>query len=88
MMQVRLTLLNDNDNLYQYKLCSLIIEVVCFENIGKKIETFLVLAQCRSFMETAKRLYCSQPTISNHIQQLEEQFQCKLFHRSGKKTSN
>ncbi|MGF9713995.1 LysR family transcriptional regulator [Paenibacillus sp. JMULE4] len=50
----------------------------------EKIETFLVLAQCRSFMETAKRLYCSQPTISNHIQQLEEQFQCKLFHRSGK----
>jgi len=50
----------------------------------EKIETFLVLAECSSFIETAKRLYCSQPTISNHIQQLEEQFHCKLFYRNGK----
>lgn len=50
----------------------------------EKLETFLVLAECGSFVETARRLYCSQPTISNHIQQLEEQFQGKLFHRSGK----
>ncbi|TBL77290.1 LysR family transcriptional regulator [Paenibacillus thalictri] len=49
-----------------------------------KLETFLVLADCSSFIETAKRLYCSQPTITNHIHQLEEQFQTKLFHRSGK----
>ncbi|MEI7026059.1 LysR family transcriptional regulator [Paenibacillus sp. y28] len=50
----------------------------------EKIETFLVLAECSSFMETAKRLYCSQPTITNHIHQLEDQFKTKLFHRSGK----
>lgn len=50
----------------------------------EKIETFLVLAECRSFNETAKRLYCSQPTISNHIHQLEEQYETRLFHRSGK----
>src|SRR5690606_31178818 len=39
---------------------------------------------CRSYSETAKRLYCSQPTISYHIQQLEEHFHTQLFHRSGK----
>ncbi|MEK3723360.1 LysR family transcriptional regulator [Paenibacillus sp. FSL H8-0034] len=50
----------------------------------EKIETFIVLADCSSFTETAKRLYCSQPTISNHIQQLEEMFKTTLFHRSGK----
>jgi DNA-binding transcriptional LysR family regulator len=50
----------------------------------EKIETFIVLADCSSFTETAKRLYCSQPTISNHIQQLEELFKTTLFHRSGK----
>lgn len=50
----------------------------------EKLETFLVLAECCSFVETAKRLYCTQPTISNHIHQLEEQFECKLFYRTGK----
>lgn len=49
------------------------------------METFLVLAECGSYVETAKRLYCSQPTISNHIHQLEAQFQATLFHRSDRK---
>lgn len=49
-----------------------------------QIEAFIVLAECKSFTETAKRLYRSQPTISNHIQQLEELFHATLFHRSGK----
>jgi DNA-binding transcriptional LysR family regulator len=50
----------------------------------EKIETFIALADCSSFTETAKRLYCSQPTISNHIQHLEELFKTTLFHRNGK----
>ncbi|MFT9846424.1 LysR family transcriptional regulator [Aneurinibacillus sp. REN35] len=49
-----------------------------------KLETFIVLANCRSFTEAAKHLYCSQPTISNHIQQLEEMLTATLFYRSGK----
>ena len=53
-------------------------------NTLEKMETFLVLAECCSFTEAAKRLYCSQPRISHHIQQLEEQFGAKLFLRSGK----
>jgi DNA-binding transcriptional LysR family regulator len=50
----------------------------------EKFQTFIVLADCGSFTETAKRLYCSQPTISNHIQHLEELFNTTLFHRTGK----
>ncbi|WP_138756136.1 LysR family transcriptional regulator [Paenibacillus sinopodophylli] len=49
-----------------------------------KLQTFLTLVECRSFTETAKRLYTSQPTVSNHIQQLESQYGTALFHRSGK----
>jgi DNA-binding transcriptional LysR family regulator len=49
-----------------------------------KLQTFLTLADCRSFTETAKILYTSQPTVSNHIQQLESQYGTALFNRSGK----
>ncbi|MCS7459224.1 LysR family transcriptional regulator [Paenibacillus doosanensis] len=50
----------------------------------ERLETFLTLAECGSFTETAKRLYCSQPTISGHIQQLEELLDAKLLVRSGR----
>jgi DNA-binding transcriptional LysR family regulator len=49
-----------------------------------KLQTFLTLADCHSFTETAKKLYTSQPTVSNHIQQLENQYGAVLFNRSGK----
>ncbi|GAC43267.1 LysR family transcriptional regulator [Paenibacillus popilliae] len=49
-----------------------------------KMETFLALAEYGSFSETAKRLFCSQPTVTNHIQQLEEKFEATLFIRAGK----
>ncbi|MEE1131872.1 MAG: LysR family transcriptional regulator, partial [Caryophanon sp.] len=35
-----------------------------------RYKTFMILAECKSFTETAKRLFCSQPTVSQHIQQL------------------
>jgi DNA-binding transcriptional LysR family regulator len=31
-----------------------------------------------------RRLYCSQPTVSHHIQQLEQHFDTVLYHRSGR----
>ncbi|PZD93278.1 hypothetical protein DNH61_21785 [Paenibacillus sambharensis] len=49
-----------------------------------RFQTFIALAECRSYTETARRLYCSQPTITNHIQQLEELYQVQLFERSGR----
>ncbi|WP_245980125.1 helix-turn-helix domain-containing protein [Peribacillus asahii] len=54
-------------------------------NTLEKMESFIVLAECHSFTEAARRLYCSQPTISHHINKLEENFDSKLFHRSGRK---
>jgi LysR family transcriptional regulator, transcriptional activator of the cysJI operon len=53
----------------------------------EKMQSFLVLVECRSFTEAAKRLYCSQPRISHHIQQLEEFFGTKLLIRAGKKVN-
>ncbi|WP_230986790.1 LysR family transcriptional regulator [Cohnella fermenti] len=50
----------------------------------ERLETFIVLAECGSFTEAAKKLFCSQPTISHHIQKLEEQFAAPLFIRTGK----
>ncbi|WP_282938922.1 LysR family transcriptional regulator [Paenibacillus sp. RC67] len=55
--------------------------------IFEKMDTFLTLAECGSFTETAKQLYCSQPTISAHIQQLEEMLDAKLLIRSGRSVS-
>ncbi|QAV11942.1 LysR family transcriptional regulator [Brevibacillus agri] len=57
---------------------------VLLMNTLEKMETFIVLAECGSFTESAKRLFCSQPTISHHIQQLEELFESPLVQRSGK----
>ncbi|OCS87538.1 LysR family transcriptional regulator [Caryophanon tenue] len=46
-----------------------------------RYRTFMILAECKSFTETAKRLFCSQPTVSQHIQQLENEYNCKLIKR-------
>lgn len=46
-----------------------------------RYKTFMILAECKSFTETAKRLFCSQPTVSQHIQQLEHEYNCRLIKR-------
>jgi len=38
----------------------------------------------RSFTKAAEKLYTSQPTVSEHIQNLESQLNCKLFDRLGR----
>lgn len=48
----------------------------------ERFKTFILLAQYRSFTETAKHLFCSQPTVSQHIQQLEGELKCKLIIRN------
>lgn len=45
-------------------------------------KTFIMLAECKSFTETARRLFCSQPTVSQHIQQLEKSYGCSLIVRN------
>lgn len=47
-------------------------------------QSFLTVVQCRSFTQAAKYLNFSQPTISNHITALEEEYGVILFTREGK----
>lgn len=37
-------------------------------------QSFLTVVQCRSFTQAAKYLNFTQPTISNHINALEEEY--------------
>jgi len=49
-----------------------------------KMHTFITLSDCKSFTETAKRLFCSQPTITNQINYLEKHYQQKLIKRTSR----
>lgn len=50
----------------------------------KDIETFIVLAQTRSFSQTANQLFFSQSTISSRIKSMEQQLDKKLISRNTK----
>lgn len=52
-----------------------------------KLESFLVLAECKSFTKTADLRYLSQPAISKHIDSLEQELDVYLFDRNGKTVS-
>lgn len=47
-------------------------------------ETFLVLAKIKNYTKTAQTLHMTQPAVTQHIQYLEKNYQCKLFLYSGK----
>lgn len=53
----------------------------------EELATFLTLCEVKNFTQTAEKLSMSQPTVSLHIKNLENEFQTKLFHRSSKKQS-
>ena len=48
------------------------------------IECFLILAETKSFTETAKRVYLTQQAVSKNITNLENEFGFPLFYRSAK----
>lgn len=50
----------------------------------KQLQTFVTVVQCQSFTKAAEKLYISQPTISTHIYQLEEELHTKLIQRTTK----
>lgn len=52
---------------------------------SRQLIAFKTLAQTGSFTQTAKKLFLSQSAISHSIRGLEEQMDCKLFDRVGKK---
>ncbi len=50
-----------------------------------QIEIFCTLIKLRSFSKTAEALYLTQPTVSGHIKNLEEELGVKLLDRLGKR---
>jgi DNA-binding transcriptional LysR family regulator len=48
-----------------------------------RLEIFLQAAESLSFSEAAKLLHLTQPTVSHHIQALEQDLGLTLFERSG-----
>lgn len=50
----------------------------------KLLETFKVVYETRSFSKAAELLFVSQPTVSTHIRQLEQEISCSLFTRNGR----
>lgn len=49
--------------------------------IDVKLETLLVVAECKNFTKAAEQLSLTQPAVSNHINQLEKECNAKLFLR-------
>lgn len=46
-----------------------------------KLETLLVVAECKNFTKAAEVLSLTQPAVSHHINQLETECNAKLFQR-------
>jgi DNA-binding transcriptional LysR family regulator len=50
-----------------------------------QIEIFCTLIKLRSFSQAAEALYLTQPTVSSHIKNLEQELGVKLLDRLGKR---
>ena len=48
-------------------------------------QTFLALCKIKNYTKTAEYLYITQPAVTQHIQYLEEKYNCKLFCYENKK---
>ncbi|MCF6465817.1 selenium metabolism-associated LysR family transcriptional regulator [Clostridium sp. Cult2] len=53
----------------------------------RQLETFIEVANLKNFSRAAEKLYITQPTVTNHIQNLEKELGSLLINRSGKKIS-
>ena len=49
-----------------------------------RLHIFCKVVELRSFSRAAKAVYLSQPTVSSHIKDLENHFECKLVDRLGR----
>ena len=52
--------------------------------LDMKILTFLEVVKSGSYTTTAQVLHMTQPAVTQHIQKLEEHYQCKLFTQKGR----
>lgn len=53
----------------------------------RQLETFIEVANLKSFSKAANKLYITQPTVTNHIQNLEKELGTLLINRSSKNIS-
>ncbi len=49
-----------------------------------QLKIFCKVVDLKSFSKAGDAVYLSQPTVSSHIKDLEEHFECKLLDRLGK----
>jgi LysR family transcriptional regulator, low CO2-responsive transcriptional regulator len=52
---------------------------------SRKLLAFVTLARCGSFTQTARELFLTQSAVSHAIKSLEDELQCRLFERLGRK---
>ena len=50
-----------------------------------KLLQFKTIAECGSIREASQKLYISQPALSKCVSSLEEELNCRLFNRTGRK---
>ena len=48
----------------------------------RHLRAFVTVAESRSFSKAARHLYVSQPPLSRHIRQLEEELGVTVFERT------
>jgi DNA-binding transcriptional LysR family regulator len=53
----------------------------------RQVEVFLAVTQERSFSRAARRIHSSQPTLSEHVSELERELGRKLFFRHGREVT-
>lgn len=53
----------------------------------RQLETFVEVVKLKSFSKAADKLFITQPTVTNHIQNLEKELGTLLINRMGKKIS-
>jgi DNA-binding transcriptional LysR family regulator len=53
----------------------------------RQLEVFLGVAQAKSFSRAAERIHLSQPTLSEHMRELEEELGVRLFVRHPRSVS-
>ncbi len=53
----------------------------------RQLETFIEVVNLKSFSKAAKKLFLTQPTVTNHIQSLEKELGTPLINRSCKDIS-
>ncbi|GAA0182731.1 selenium metabolism-associated LysR family transcriptional regulator [Clostridium sediminicola] len=50
----------------------------------KQLITFIEIVNLKSFSKASKKMFLTQPTVTNHIQRLEEELGIVLFDRNGR----